>query len=261
MSKITLETLGLLLTNMTKLEELFLYLDHRNLPSFVKCLQQFAPCLKKLTLPFQFFLLRDAYDGLHEYIQRQCQDLNILIHSTDNHSILPSWIVYFKKFKSLQVTFQSWGGARLIVKPNSFKIELENNNYNSQIGEGEESRAHLTHFSQVLQHFSGLPIVLDMKDVSFSSQTLIGLSQAFPYIKELQLECYDFNPVVLKGFYQLKTLTFKSPNFLNQFSQLQDLQNYPVDILFDELGIESSSLEEFIRKVRVYMDLLPTSNP
>ncbi len=261
MDKITVETLGLLLTYMTRLEELILNLKRPNLPSFVKCLLAFVPGLKKLTLPSSSFFSRDTVDGLRECILRQCRDIKILISPDSNPNTHPSWITYFRQFASLELAFQSWGEANLVIKQNSFKIELKESNENSQIGENEESRKHLTFFSQVLQPFSNESIVLDMKDVRFSSSTLIGLSQAFPYIKELQLGAHDFNPIALKGFYKLKTLAFKSPHFLDHFSQLQELQNYPVDILFDQLGIESSSLEEFIRKVRVYMDLLPNFQP
>ena len=259
MSKISLETLGLLLTNMTKLEELNLNLNNPNLLSFVECLPKFAHGLKKLTLPLSFFLSPAALRSLNGCFQAQCKDLLIVIDSGDIPIIRPRWIEDLRKCPA-QITIQSWGGVRMIVGQNSFKIELEDSDHNTQLGEDEDSRKHLTCFSQLLQHFSGLPITLDMNVAPFCSQSLIYLSQVFPYIRELRLGCYVFDPKALKGFYQLKILTLTSPDFL-KYSHLEDLQNYPIDILFDQLKIDTSNGEEFIRKVRVIMERLPNFQP
>ena len=261
--EISLEVLNQIVRNMTKLEELKFNRNFPYLLPLVNSLPLTAPLLRKLTLPLSFFRNHDAFICLKNSIQKgQCKDLLILVDSFKKNPIIrPQLIVSLRKYLSIQVKFQSPEGVSLTLLQHSLKIELENHHLHRKINEDEQSRRHLTSFARVLQDFSGLPIILNVKGINIPAQTLIGLSQAFPYLSELQVGCSDFDPKALKGFYQLKTLFFTSSDFLKRFSYLEDLQNYPVDIVIDNLESESQLWVEFIGKLIGIRDLLTNFQP
>ncbi len=263
MPKISIEIINIIFNNLTNLEELKLNLFSPDLLPFLHSLPQTAPGLKKLTLSLAFFQTNASVNWLINVIKKgQCKDLLVMVDPWKKNPIIPPALVkFFGHFSSFQIKFQSPEGVLLTLGQNFLKIELGEDLLNSGIDENEQSRKHLACFSQLLQNFRGMPIILDMKGINTSAKTLIGLSQAFPYLSELVVGCCDFDPRALKGFYHLKVLRFSSADFLNRFSYLPDLQDYPVDVVIDNLESGTINREDFIKKLVGIKDLLPNFQP
>ena len=255
--KLPKETLKHILSQMPKLEELKFNLSYPDLIDIVGSLPRCAQGLQKLTLPLSFFRLDGWKQSIINFQNGKFKELNILVDS--GLQPIPYLIcIFLKEFKLLGVKFQ-FPQADLTQIKNVFKIKLENHVANHKINETMESRKHLTGISQLLQNFKKFPIILDIRDIQYSSSHLTSLSQLFPYISLLLVGSDDFEPLTLKGFYQLKLLHFPTSNFIKILSppHLENLKNYPVDIVINDLDSDHLLRESFMRNLIEIKDLLP----
>ena len=251
---LSFDTIQQILLNMEQLEILKFNRSYPELPRIVQSLPQNARGLKKLLLPLSFFNLDGSLEAYNHFLKGGCKRLNLLYDL--NTPINPQFIEFLRQSPSLNVNLQ-FNSHKCKLFNNSFEIKLKEENH--QINEDAESRKHLTILSQLLQSFGGLPIALDVREIPhLFPDFLIGLSQSFPFVSELRVETH-FDLPSLKGFSQLRILRFPSLKFIEELSppQLENLQNYPVDIVVENQGDDAILWENLIRKLIAIQDLLP----